>query len=733
MAIPAQLKGMTPEQKQQVIAMMRELLRDPTVPVETRNNIRKVFIEMAGQTNFDAETRMLGRGTEASWKDAARNLAMWGTMGPGTASFMRYFHPDAAQGLAPYTSMDREFLQGVVGALKGLGHLLSPIPSRGDVTNPAGVIGSRILEPMARSLAQGPAAVKGITQTDPKLLLHALLGQVPEFAGEQTTQALTAAALPPLARGVTRGSGALMQELAGAGRETVALEWMKTGEEIANRAGKMEQAAADAKLKYEEAVRDWEAAKAEAERVHAEKGEVAATEHRLKVANYEAKVKASLDKWEASAEKVRKAHKEIEDWKELRDRVETQTKVDSLKLQKHLREVHGRIKATFDKRYDAIRERMGDMPMAGSGDTIAKAIRKAISDEGLAGAPDSLTVFNQTLKELGITREALESTDPAGISASVKDLPFNVAKAHREAVGIKLGSDLPSNVKGALRIVYNDGFTSAMQTGTDAVGMGDEFRALNRDYSEFVKDWQDTGTRTGSPLARGLESRFPYAVGQQALGNYGDEMANLLEKYKDFGGDRSLIDTMRRNVKTFKEQPKPGKRPEPPTPWQKPLGEPAALEPQPPLRGKPKPEFKRPQPPPPVKVRTPAEIRAQAMLEETARPSLSWAVRYTPLKSQRLRSWLANVPRRELLPMPGQEPAAFRVSPATDETMSQLWNKYQRERAAASPLQYSTLSEFLNAVAAKRPVTSTRPQMPPLGSARATGALFGAQEAADQK
>lgn len=224
----------------------------------------------------------------------------------------------------------------------------------------------------------------------------------------------------------------------------------------------------------------------------------------------------------------------------------------------NIRQTHDTVRARLDSRWNSMREGMKGTEV-GTPDRIYNGIRSA-ETEFLRGSPQSLQQFRNLVKELGIEDfvQNEDGTLSAAPSEKAKPLDWETAHVHRSAIGDRIASGgLPGNVYQALKYVHDKVLSAPMMEAAEAMGRGEEYSSLNRDWSDYMRDWRDASAVSGggSPLAKIMQSRDSGFVRMQLTGKAGDRLISTLAKYKRHGARPELAVQARRLAQEAKDIP----------------------------------------------------------------------------------------------------------------------------------------------------------------------------------
>jgi hypothetical protein len=246
------------------------------------------------------------------------------------------------------------------------------------------------------------------------------------------------------------------------------------------------------------------------------------------------------------------------------------------------------IKDSFNKRYSAFRDALGPDPQVNW--TPAQEAVKYAEDNILQGSPESIALFRNIIKEgpqldeasvfkTGQRVEAAQNladiykrANPAmkrGIEANLAKQGLTVNDLFREeggtappqntiTQGLKIphsdawgyaqelngklhGARLPSDVYRALKYVKEEGIDPVLQEAADAKGQGEAWKKLQGDYSEFAQRFLDKD----SPAFKLMEATNPDSKLSIIVGREGQNLIDILHKYRGFGGEPEVAGKVR--------------------------------------------------------------------------------------------------------------------------------------------------------------------------------------------
>ncbi len=239
----------------------------------------------------------------------------------------------------------------------------------------------------------------------------------------------------------------------------------------------------------------------------------------------------------AQLDKANKPFVEHQQAQDMRAQVQQRAAV----VQQDAKALHAQVYGGLSERADAFREASADVtrPINGITDTIEQA-RKDLS-----GVPADLRIFNQVMDHLeghALEPQAEAFAERTGRGMSLEKAGENLPPSaevplidlQRQYTALSnQWADASGNVKrvlGDVRAAYG----KELQAGADSIGQGNEWRGLQKDFSNYYRDWRGTG-----PLAKVLKAPHPDYVAPYVTGKPG----NLLrETYAKYGNPQSITD-----------------------------------------------------------------------------------------------------------------------------------------------------------------------------------------------
>ena len=265
----------------------------------------------------------------------------------------------------------------------------------------------------------------------------------------------------------------------------------------------------------------------------------------------QAKYTAAIDK--ANAPFVK--HAQAEDLlSRQRDMAET--------VQNDVRSTHKAVRGALNERWEDVRSKTAGVQVP------TKPILDAIdqSRQMLAGVPADLRIFNQIVdyaRDAHLNQVAEAAPEavaqgnlaalekwvgerPAKVEGPADSIPFNDARVQRTALG-EQWSNADGVLRRALKNVY-DSYDNPLKVGAEGAGIGPEYGQLNKDWSQYIQDWQGKG-----PLAKVLKAPHPNYVTPIVLGRGGELLGQQYGRY----ADPSSISQLQKITKQAKVPPSP--------------------------------------------------------------------------------------------------------------------------------------------------------------------------------
>ena len=493
--------------------------------------------------------------------------------------------------------------------VRGINHVVdfeNKIPGMSYLTThlPEGVPNPLQQAYQALSTSRGPMEMAGkAAPLAGQALVTAGLGEAAPVIASDTANALRAAA--PYAKDaatyIPRKAGAGlrmgMQDLGGAGKEPVAKVIRQDAADTA-----------EAQKKYTDALRAVQ-----------EKNTVAKSDY----VNKEFSARQS----EAQQAAIKAQTQVVERGQ----RIVSQRSMENAKI------TYKNVKEGLDQRWNKLRQILGERPI--NSENVANAVEEAKA-KYLMGDPESLTIFNQLTTQLQRPTEFIDPGVPGQLKPTMKAMPWQQGRIFYTSLGDKMyGGGLPGNVFKALEHVQN-ALDKELNATARSAGptVGKFYGSTKSDWAQFKKDWDDMSNvsysdsatgEAGSPLARLVRAADPQTAAR-ALAN--DRIMGQLARYRPQGMNLDLVKSFRAlNTRldgldkvTLAKHPS------------KPSYEPA------------------PTPPEVAASKSPAQIRYEKLENYSSRP-WRWfdlvpfnLFERTLLKSNDIRKWVANQPRREI-------------------------------------------------------------------------------------
>ncbi|HXN71566.1 MAG TPA: hypothetical protein VN861_03320 [Candidatus Acidoferrales bacterium] len=215
---------------------------------------------------------------------------------------------------------------------------------------------------------------------------------------------------------------------------------------------------------------------------------------------------------------------------------------------------HKAVRSALDQRWNGLREKVGvDAPVEAPPLYSAVESGRAM----LAGVPADLKIFNDIVKEVTEKGEKVENERGELQGVPKQSIPFDDARTQYSVIGEKAYA-ADGIVRKALFQLY-DAYDKALNVTANKAGAGADYTALKRDWKSYMQDWHDmSGQATGgSPLAR-LYRANPTDVDVAkgiASGKFGNRLLQTMGKYRKFGADPELAQSMRKYVAVEKALP----------------------------------------------------------------------------------------------------------------------------------------------------------------------------------
>jgi len=489
----------------------------------------------------------------------------------------------------------------------------------------------------ALNTSRGPMEMMGkVAPIAGQALATAGFGEAAPAIASDTT-AFARAAAPKLAdaalfvpRTVTAGIRIGMQDLGGAGKEPVA------------------RAAREHAVKIEQAQKDYNDALRAVQEENATRRTEAANglaEKRQTVEQTNAQTRADYLRKEMEARKSEAAQAAAEAQKQVIERGQRSYATRAID---NAKQTFRTVKAELDQRWDKLRDTIGERPI--NSGNVAKAIEEAKA-KYLMGDPESLKLFDQLTEQLQQPKEFIDPGVPGQLKPTMKAMPWQQGRVFYTSLGHKMyGEGLAGNVFKATEYVHD---VLGKELGATArnvsPAIGKLYESTKADWSQFKKDWDDMSNMSysksamgeaGSPLARLVRAADSQAAAR-ALAN--DRIMDQLARYQTQGLNPRLAAGFRALDKRMDGIDKVALSKHPSKPNYKPLSEEAEprlmKEPSPPDLGKPK---------------SPAQIRYEKLENYAGRPWRWYDLvpfnlfERTLLKSNDIRRWVAEQPRREI-------------------------------------------------------------------------------------
>jgi hypothetical protein len=389
----------------------------------------------------------------------------------------------------------------------------------------------------------------------------------------------------PISEGiVAKGAKGGSRELLGIGEKSVGRARKAAEGETAEKVGKFEKAKAEreaevAEQKAEKEKRDaqtlsehkglQEQEKARARGEH----EAAELKRKSEIGKKAKQFQRDLvekNKIEASNAKIETARKSLD------QTVQQKSKAFTDNMNKVIAEG----KKHFDQRYGEFDEKILGKSEAfpkGTAESDLSAFANAVENAKknlIEGSPEKIKQFENVIK---LAQEGDEFIDAEGgmkIAPGQKIPTVDLRGFVTELDSAIYGRDLLPDVRNALKSVAEAGKTEVLSTvkrigGETAVKT---LKELNADYSDYLTDWRDTSSVNPLPklrntLLEGVVQKNPAVladldVAKMLQGSKGQTALTLLDKYKKFGADPSILADYRKALDQIKALDKMKKVPE---------------------------------------------------------------------------------------------------------------------------------------------------------------------------
>ena len=330
------------------------------------------------------------------------------------------------------------------------------------------------------------------------------------------------------------------------------------------------------KTKVERLNQDYDQKIADVRKTHADNVKV----RDQKVADLQAQHKAAVEyarkDWVQDAKELRGKEREQAKIEGKRTAIEAGKKKLTERLMDNVRETHAKVRKSLDNRWGQLKEDIGkdatvkvvddtpEIPDEGAEEVTPRApsIIKSIESGRamLAGVPADLKIFNDIIKEI-TEKDVAEGEGGKAERVPKSTIPFDDARTQFSALGEKAYSASGIQRK-ALFEVYN-AYDRALNETANAAGQGAAYKALKRDWSNYMHDWHDMSQMKygrvvgekgggaakvvpGSPLARAMRATLPQDLQDLALGRYSDPLLAVMARYRAYGASPELMGMMRK-------------------------------------------------------------------------------------------------------------------------------------------------------------------------------------------
>jgi hypothetical protein len=205
--------------------------------------------------------------------------------------------------------------------------------------------------------------------------------------------------------------------------------------------------------------------------------------------------------------------------------------------------------------------------------TFANAVEDAKKNL-IEGSPEKIKQFENVIKLAEEGKEFIDTEGGRRIAPGQTIPTVDLRGFVTELDNAIYGRDLLPDVRNALKTVTEAGKAEVLSTvkrigGDTAVKM---LKDLNSDYSDYLTDWRDTSSVNPLPklrntLLEGVVQKNPAVladldIAKQLQGSKGQTALSLLDKYKKFGADPSILAEYRKALEQMKALDKMKKVPE---------------------------------------------------------------------------------------------------------------------------------------------------------------------------
>jgi hypothetical protein len=380
------------------------------------------------------------------------------------------------------------------------------------------------------------------------------------------------------------------------GAKTGSRELLGIGDKSVERASKEAQSkAAEETAKFEKSKAEREAEVAEQKAEKEKRDAQTLKEHKELQEQSKAKARgeheaAELKRKSEIGKKAKEFQRELVEKKKAEEhnaRIETARKaLDQTVQQKskaftdNMNKVIAEGKKHFDQRYGEFDEKILGKSTAfpkGTAESDLSAFANSVENAKknlIEGSPEKIKQFENVIK---LAQEGDEFIDAEGgmkIAPGQKIPTVDLRGFVTELDSAIYGRDLLPDVRNALKSVAEAGKAEVLSTvkrigGDTAVKT---LKELNSDYNDYLTDWRDTSSVNPLPklrntLLEGVVQKNPAVladldIAKQLQGSKGQTALSLLDKYKKFGADPSILADYRKALDRIRALDKMKKVPE---------------------------------------------------------------------------------------------------------------------------------------------------------------------------
>jgi hypothetical protein len=212
---------------------------------------------------------------------------------------------------------------------------------------------------------------------------------------------------------------------------------------------------------------------------------------------------------------------------------------------------------------------------------FGNAVEKARTSD-IQGSEESIKQFNQIMARLQKAEEQTKGkVDTEGGLKPVGEMTIPTVDLRgfiTELEDAAYNRNLLPDVKTAVKNVAEAGKQEVMKTVKDVGGASavNALKDLNSRYSDYLTDWKDTSSTNPLPKVRNIllegvvrqNPNYPVHldIARILKGNNATKALELLQKYKKFGADPTILRGYQEALERLEELPKPQKVPEIKTP-----------------------------------------------------------------------------------------------------------------------------------------------------------------------